>query len=222
MWRSLAYRVSGAILLAVLAVSVASAENIWQAPWEENPSDPQWQGGSTTTQTWEFAIYPDRPIIVGNPWGFPTINFRDASLEVVEGPVNAPTMTWHVDVNGGGVDIFVPNDPRGGIRKVIWAQITSDKGPFPGGPLTEPQGTVSYPKPAIQHPNGTWYTYTARIDIPFNPPGEIIRYVFPESANISEIVIDTICVPAPEPGTFVLLGLGAVVGIGYALRRRAR
>jgi hypothetical protein len=55
---------------------------------------------------------------------------------------------------------------------------------------------------------GNWYVYNFLITIPENPAWELIQLEFPESTNIEEIVIDTICIP--EPVSVALLGLGLV------------
>lgn len=86
------------------------------------------------------------------------------------GPNGAIINTWHIDEDGGFLHIYVPNDPTPRDRKVIFIQLTSDKGALLGSPVSSPSGTISYPKPAIKHGPTSWYTYTAQIDIPFNPP----------------------------------------------------
>ncbi len=214
-------------MAALLAIQPVLAEDIWDPPWVENPSDPQWSGGFTTHQVWEFDENSESPVILENPFTSPT---RQPYVQVSNGaypdPVPGPDgtteiNTWHIGPGGGTVTIWVPNNPDPNWLKVIFIQITSDKGQSdPTGPHSNPPGTTSYPKPAINHDGTGWYTYTARIDIPGNPPEEFITYTFPESTNISEIVVDTICV-SPEPATLGLLVLGGV-GLAASLRRRRR
>lgn len=202
--------------ILVLAGSAANGEIIWQPPWVEDPSDPQWQGGTTTTQVWEFNDHPTNPSTVDNPFGQPFVDITGTYPDPVTGPGGDVINTWHIDTDGGELVIHVPNDPRTNARKVIFIQLTSDKGPLLGSPTSNPPGTVSYPKPAINH-NGTgWYTYTAQIEIPFNPPQETITYTFPESTNISELVVNTICVPEP-----ITLGWVAMTGL-MMIRHRTR
>jgi len=191
---------------------------IWDPPWVENPSDPQWAGGVTTHQRWEFAENPGYPVALDNPFGQPYVELGNATYpDIVIGPDGVTEiLTWHIDQDGGELIIYVPNNPLPNARKVIFIQLTSDKGALLGSPTSSPGGSVSYPKPAINHDGTGWYTYTAQIDIPFNPPEEYITYRFPESTNISEVVVDTICVP--EPATLGVL-ICSSVGIA-ALRRR--
>lgn len=208
-----------AILLTALTAVTAQGEMIWDPPWVENPSDPQWAGGVTTHQRWEFAENPGYPVALENPFGQPYVELGNASYpDIVIGPDGVTEIpTWHIDQDGGSLTIYVPNNPLPNARKVIFIQLTSDKGALLGSPTSSPGGSVSYPKPAINHDGTGWYTYTAQIDIPFNPPEEYITYRFPESTNISEVVVDTICVP--EPAT-----LGLLLSGGWALlcRRRRR
>ncbi|NLE37149.1 MAG: hypothetical protein GX621_03900 [Pirellulaceae bacterium] len=207
---------------AAVLGGVATAEDIWDPPWLEDPTDPQWLGGVATYQRWEFDENPAWPVELHNPFGQPYIELGGASYpDPVPGPNGAIINTWHIDEDGGFLHIYVPNDPTPRDRKVIFIQLTSDKGALLGSPVSSPSGTISYPKPAIKHGPTSWYTYTAQIDIPFNPPEEYITYRFPESTNISELVIDTICVGIPEPSTATMLLGVAIAACGlFGIGRR--
>lgn len=204
-----------ALLLLAMTAGLAQAEMIWDPPWVENPTEPQWTGGVTTHQRWEFAENPGYPVAMNNPFGQPYVELWSATYpDIVVGPDGLTEIpTWHIDQDDGSLTIYVPNNPLPNARKVIFIQLTSDKGAMLGSPTSSPGGSVSYPKPAIKHGSTSWYTYTAQIDIPFNPLEEYITYRFPASTNISEVVVDTICVP--EPATFGLLLCG-----GWAVLRR--
>ena len=209
------------VLLAFAAAAVA--ERVTDPPWVTYPNDPQWVGGSPTSQTWEFNTllpYPHTmPFEVDNPWGDPELTVINGNYpDWVAGtdPTGGEIPTWHIGPDGldGGIDILVWNDPTPRDQKIIYIQITSDKAPGPTSP-TVPGGTTTYPQSPWQIGGTPYYVYTAQIDLPFNPPYEWIHYDFPESTNIAEIVIDTLCIP--EPMTLALLGVGAV-----ALIRRRR
>ena len=195
--------------------ATAMAVDMWPAPWQEDPTDPHWVDGKTTEQRWEFPTDPENPVYVDNPFGDPVVEVVNGTYpDWVQGWEGGEIATWHVGPGEGKLRITVPNNPEPNKQKVIWVQVTSDKGPAPGGPVTNPPGTVSYPKPAVGL-GGTWYVYTAQVVIPYNPPYEVIEYTFPECTNIEEVVVKTICVP--EPATLGLLALG-----GLALIRRRR
>ena len=165
------------------------------------------------------------PVVSENPFGTAQVQVDPtAGHYPVSVPGPSPTgdliNTWHIDVDGGLFSLRVPNNPLPNARKVVFVQITSDKGYDLGSPFSDPPGSVSYPKPAINHDGTGWYTYTAQIDIPQNPPLEYVHFAFPASTNISEVVVDTICVP--EPGTLALAFGGAAVAAAVAWGRRRR
>jgi len=202
--------VAVAVALSCLAGPLAQARDLWEPPWD--PTLP-----NQTSQMWEFIVNPGpEPTWADNPYGMPELQVIEGTYpDVVEGPEGELIPTWHIGP-GGGVDIIVPNNPDPNLLKIIFWQVTSDKAPAPGGPVTNPPGvTQPSPHPQIQWPNGTWYTYNGIVEIPCNPPMEVIHFDFPESTNIEEIVIKTICIP--EPASLLLLCVGAA---GLAVRKR--
>ncbi len=185
--------------------------------------NPPWSSSAanTTHQAWEFT-YPtydpldSSPQIDDNPYGTPSIDFSDGTSfwdgsegtrPLVPGPYGDPIPTWHVDVDGGGFTVLIPNAPDPNPWKHIFYQVTSNKAPNPSGPTSFPAGTHK-PGTAYQHAGG-WYTYTGQIDITPNPQYETVTFTFPSCTNIEEIVIDTICVP--EPIMMGLLGAGGLM-----------
>jgi len=206
-----------AVCVLMAVAGVARALDHWPAPWEENPADPQWAGGVTTAQAWEFSDNAFDPNYVQNEFGDPAIVIAGAEYPswVLPPEGDGEIATWHInDAAGGIVCLIIPNNPDENQRKVMWLQITSTKAP--SDLRTIPEGTISYPKPDLQCANG-WYIYTAQVDIPFNPPSESIAYDFPYCTNIEEIVVKTICVP--EPATMAMLGLG---GLAVLWRKRRK
>jgi len=213
---------SRTILVCVIGLVVASeslAVHVFNPPWVTNPNDPQWQGGVTTSQVWEFAQGGPslvEPAHVSNPFGPPQIRFQNTTAELVTDfpqQYGGPNVwTWHVDVDGGGVFLDIHNNPEPLFHKVIHLQYTSDKAG--GVPSTNPPGTAS--AGGVAGLGGAWYTYEWTIEIQPNPNFETIFIPFPASSNIEEIEVNTICVP--EPTSLIGLGLG---GLAMLRRRRA-
>jgi hypothetical protein len=204
-------------LLAAL-VGPASARDVNPPPWD--PALP-----NQTTQAWEFTHGPGlQPTTYNNSYGHPWAqvvsgSYWDGStpdLPLVPGPYGQPIPTWHIDQDGGGLWVYVPNNPVPNIEKLIFWQITSDKAPGrptstpPGSSLPDPYGPAGFPG------GSAWYTYNGLYSIPGNPPEEWLFFPFPASSNIEEIVIDTVCVP--EPASLGLLACGAIA----LIRRRRR
>jgi hypothetical protein len=201
------------LVSAVVAVSgQAFGIYVFNPPWVVNPNDPQWIGGSTTSQSWEFG---NNHVYVNNPFGTPTVQFPGGSPQLVTDfpqKPGVPTMTWHIDQEDGGMLLSIPNDPQQRPVKVIHLQYTSDKA---GGiPVSNPPGTAA--AGGVAGHGGAWYTYEWTIEIRPNPASETIWVPFPASANIEEVHVATICVP--EPGTVCLV----VFGAAWASVRRRR
>ena len=109
-------------LFVVAVPNVALAEDIWDPPWLEDPTDPQWSGGVATYQRWEFDEHPHFPVEAHNPFGEPFVELGGASYpDPVIGPDGETVInTWHIDEDGGFLQIYVPNDPTPRERKVIF------------------------------------------------------------------------------------------------------
>jgi hypothetical protein len=213
-------RIKHAALLAITAAfCLARAPAAWAVwvfdpPWVADPTNPRWQGGATTMQGWEFANDPHSPWTGVNPYGDPTVQFQNAAPELVTDFPNTtdPIWTWHIGPDGGVV-IYCPNFPEPRDFKLIHLQYTSDKASS-DAPSSLPPGSVS--AGGVAGLGGNWYTYEWFIEIRPNPNEEWIFIPFPESTNIEEIWVSTICVPEPEAWALVA-GLGMAV---FAVLRR--
>jgi len=124
----------------------------------------------------------------------------------------------------GWSDVIVDNhDPKPENKKFIWVQITwrpQDPGDPSGKPILEGLDPPAAFGPRIveeilldpTNPCG-WRETTYAWELDWNPPDEF--FTIGGNINVDELVIDTWCVP--EPGVFVLAGLGLL-----ALWRRRR
>ena len=210
------------LVLGLALVAPAWAIPDFTPPWVVNPTDPKWAGGSTTSQAWEFWGNPlgtTAPAHVSNPYGTPVFEPVGASpLFEPNGPFLTGVNTWHVDVDGGGFTLRIPNDPEPRPLKMIHLQYTTDKASS-GPPATNPQGSTQAGGVAGHGPSSggdAWYTYEWTITLQPNPPFETIFVPFPASTNIGEVDVATICY-TPEPASMSLLALG-----GLAMLRRRR
>jgi hypothetical protein len=214
------------LVLGFVLATPAWALHIFTPPWIANPTDPHWTGKSATTESWEFWGNPlgtTDPAHANNPFGQPGFTPIGASPQFVSnGPGLTGVNTWHVDVDGGGFTLAVPNDPRQRDFKAIHLQYTSDKSST-GAPTTQPGGSSQAGGVADNGPSSDgdqWYTYEWMLVIKPNPPFETITVRFPASANIGEIDVSTVCVP--EPATITLLGTGVLGFLALAWRSRRK
>ena len=214
------------LLLAVCILAMA------QAALAEDRNPPPWRGQpGTTVQGWEF-LNPDPsppPDFADNPYGGPYIEVIPvAGADWFETKGNAPYVGWWP--LSGEIWVEVPNDPNWNPWKEIWIQITwspQDPGEFPiiDVQAPDPSGTMipygPFDVPLYEEllyddasdPTEVYYSIYD-IWIPDNPEIEII-HIF-GTIDVTELIIDTWCVP--EPGTFALAGLGLLTLLG--LRRR--
>lgn len=221
-----------AVVLLFAAGQGAYAHDFWDL-WQDKP----WQRGDpgSTYQLWEFTENPGpEPAAYSNPYGVPLLLIGNGTYpDWVPGPDQAVIPTWHLGsieqgADGtitempGTVELSIPNKPIPNFHKLVYVQITSDKGVLANQPpVSIPAWTsVTSPGPIIKHPYGGWYTYNWLIEIRPNPDFEQITFTFPYSTNISQVVVDTICVP--EPSALASLGTSGILMGLVALRRRVR
>jgi hypothetical protein len=199
--------------------------------WDNWPGKP-WHRGDpgTTYQAWQFDVGLG-PLYVNNPFGSPLITFYDAQYpDIVPGPDGTQIQTLHmgyIDYAGlpqpGSLVLFIPNGPVPNPVKWVYVQITSDAYTLNNqAPIVYPfPSSITSPGPVVQHPYGTWYTYNWLIEIKPNPIFERLTFTFPYSTNISQVVVDTICV-VPEPSSAAALGVSGLFAGLVTLRRRRR
>lgn len=199
-----------ALLVAALA-GPAAAQNA--PPWDPTLDN-------QTTQIWETLGTPPangqdvEPTTYLNEFGTPLLTLEGSwnSTEVA-GPFGTPVTTWHAGPGGGTMVLTIPNFPEPNLIKRIFWQITADQ-PF-DNPTTNPEGVSQAPPYTPIGFEGDWFLYNGLNEIPGNPPSEELIFVFPESTNITEVSVDTICIP--EPASLGVLGVA-----GLALLRRRR
>jgi len=224
------------VVMAAGFLAPALGEHVNDPPWVTDPTDPDWAGGTTTSQTWGFMddtffprFYPEE---MDNPFGEPSVELigEMSYLDPVTGgatdPHGNPTGAVHFDGESGQIKITIANNPPDNPKKVIWLEVTSDKAIPPGGITTSPAGTQLGGMPGgagwlvpphSPSPSGrSWYTYTFGFEIIPNPASETITIDAVPCTWIEEIVVHTICT-VPEPAT---LGLLAVGGVALIRRRR--
>jgi hypothetical protein len=225
--------------LILLFSASAFAENIFLAPWEEDPTNPYWLSGATTLQIWEASAgvhvtstgqLLHQPVLLENPFGPAWVEYSNGQQATAPGwerdaqGNRIPIQTVHIgdyDDNTadlGGIDIFISNDPTERFEKLVHIQITSDKSYTIDSPTSSPGG--SWQAGGVVQWDGTaWYTYEGILTIRPNPNFEVIHFDFPGCTDISEIVVKTICVPEPSACVLFASGLGI---FGLILRRKRR
>lgn len=192
-----------------------------------------WNRGDafTATYEWDFnsfnagGIAPDGAIPAtpadgggGGPLAIPGPNVVDGGGSWVGGPAAAQSQ----------IQFLLPNWIDDQAHKDIWAQITFDDGGN-GSPSLDfisafdPTGGVAAnfilatEDDTDRHRTEWWRL------VP-NPDWEIFVLNVPEGTMIDQVIFDTISRGGnliPEPSTYALFGLGALVLIGWRRRKKA-
>jgi hypothetical protein len=227
-------------VLCLCAIPVlSSAEDLFPPVWRG-----EW---STTSQVWEFSepndgqadldgdtlpdgVEPDGFPRGGQPflpstrlWIWPETG---AEWLPEDQPLQYEDNQW-VGIGvwplSGYMDVLVDNhDPHPENIKLIWVQITwrpnmEDEGInfeyFDPDPVADPVVVNEYFYTPTD-PLG-WRTTAFFWQLPFNPPDELFR--FGGDIHVDELVVDTWCVPVPEPALLAIAACGLLL-----LRRRAK
>ena len=205
----------------------------------EDVSPPPWQRGApgTTTQNWTFPTdaNPAVPTSDNNPYGDPMLTINgNGENDTFWMELGYPSGYWTINYNtylGSSIAAVIPDSLTAGT-KTVWTQLTWSSCKPPN--LAVPP-TVMVIDDGVDYP-GEFISSTLLVDtsttlsisqdppiydsvfatsLPNNPPSETV--VITGTLQVSELVIDTECVP--EPSTLVLLGMGALGLVARAWRK---
>jgi len=218
-------KLTGAVVIATGAVTVmtgyAQAEDWTPPPWERFTF-------RTTFQEWDFdspigvnGLIPDGDLY-GGEW------FNEGKIGDTPVVFNGGGVAWDNGIlygSGNGnsyIDFNCPNWIDQEPIKYLWIQIHGNWGPtHSDGPVYVSnvwgvkEGLDTYPgNQAFSNDNDAVHL-TIGWTLEPNPDSEWIRIFLPEGAQITQVVIDTISIPAP--GALAVLGIG-----GLAVTRRRR
>jgi hypothetical protein len=234
------------MLLALVAIglslgSAVMADDFLPPPWRGDPYTilaeyeldtiaPVGLADSTTLPAFPLGNHP----ISGPLFGYEVIS------NLVPVDLNGDLFTdgWQGTnaVNPGIIRFYLPNVVDTHPLKNFWAQFTyvlgsntptgqmvgSAQGAIPGvGTQINVIGSGGLPAPPPGSIAGTKYRIEEWVIEP-NPDWETFEVKVPFQTTLLQLVIDTNSPPAiPEPGTYALFGLGAVVLLGIRRRRKA-
>ena len=206
-----------AALLFCCAVIPVHADDLFPPPWRGQPD--------TTMAHWTFdnqnnPLFPDQ---WNNPYGLITTPVLLGTYQYFPPPgvTGATSVGWAVlPPSFGSISFVIPNanEPPPHEKQVyiqivytgaINVQVTD-----PAGNVFAPFGPTSTP---LVLPSGALYQ-SFSFTYPGCPPFETIRISNASASNnafISQVVIDTICIPTPTSSAAL-----ALVGLAAARRRR--
>ncbi len=196
--------------------------------WADNLVAPSWRGdGWTTYQEWTFddSDNPASPEVSINPYG-------TASADITVGSVGSgwhyelpgmgsQTGYWDLFGTGAGIVLNIDNSPRPNDYKEIWIQVTYYEGLYhapdvqvEGAGVTYLGGQTELLVEDITVPGldpEYWYVDQSMWRIEPNPTSEVITLTADLGGSmIDQIVVDTICIPAPASTLLGLIGLGMI------------
>jgi hypothetical protein len=187
-------------LLCVWPIAVASAHDM---------AAPAWRGqGGTTHEEWRFSsgANPATPDALTNPYGTPVANitvgrYGSGWLNQIPG-LGTQAGYWDLGGTNGRILIDLPNASSPARYTEVWVQVTYFKDitqppivNVPGGQLVSSQTLT------VEHiaTGGDWLLAQSVWRITPSPSAEQVDITTNPSwgAVIDQIVVDTICLPAP-------------------------
>ncbi len=214
-----------AFLAAVGVSTVPALAGDLFPPSPSNPLAPWVRGApGTTFNEWTFTTPTQSPEFShSNPATAPGhISNPDGSTWFPPGSVGSwnGNGVWSIPA-GGFIDFLLPNFGPSSGPKYVYLQIKF-AGALPGWGVTDPAGMpgTHWPGEPVVTPSpigGGISQWSDSLMFPYNPAFEVVHIFNPSAQDkcyLTQVVLDTICTPAP--GTAALLALGGLV----ATRRR--
>lgn len=200
------------LLLAFIVTPVLGDDN-FPPPWDRaNPR--------ATYQRWEFdtSLNPTPPNFMINPFGVAALTVTPAPGDDWRNLYDNRIGVWPLS---GEILVDIPNAPdQPDWTKKVWIQLTWElEGTIlPDITVNGVVGQEIETDILEVYQGHEWFHTTWLVNLPNNPPSETVRIA--GDLMVDELVIDTICVPAPGAVMLGVIGIG-MVGT-YTRKRRLK